>query len=127
MKDLEKFLKVLSEGMKTLAKGVETIADKVDALAKAQTVSKQPTKPAAKSAAETTPKPPRSNRKPSTGKPTTATESVYQLINRSKMGVDTTTIKKKTGFDDKKIHNIIYKLKKQGKIKSEKKGVYVKA
>jgi hypothetical protein len=32
----------------------------------------------------------------------------------------------KTGYDAKKIHNLVYKLKKQGKIKSETKGVYVK-
>ena len=34
---------------------------------------------------------------------------------------------KKTGFSEKQIHNIVYKLKKQGKVKSEGKGVYVKA
>jgi hypothetical protein len=33
----------------------------------------------------------------------------------------------KTGFDQKKTYNIVYKLKKQGKIKSAGKGVYVKA
>jgi hypothetical protein len=33
----------------------------------------------------------------------------------------------KTGYENKKIHNLVYKLKKQGKIKSETKGVYVKA
>jgi len=36
-------------------------------------------------------------------------------------------LKKKTGFKDNIIHNIVYKLKKQGKIKSAGKGVYVKA
>jgi len=33
---------------------------------------------------------------------------------------------KKTGFDQKKIHNIVYKLKKQGKFKSVGKDVYLK-
>jgi hypothetical protein len=33
----------------------------------------------------------------------------------------------KTGYENKKIHNLVHKLKKQGKIKSETKGVYVKA
>jgi predicted nucleic acid-binding protein len=35
-------------------------------------------------------------------------------------------IKQKTGYDNKKIHNLVYKLKKQGKIKSETKGIYIK-
>ena len=39
----------------------------------------------------------------------------------------TSTLKKKTGFADHKIHTIIYNLKKQGKIKSVGRGVYVKA
>jgi hypothetical protein len=38
-----------------------------------------------------------------------------------------TTINQKTGYDNKKINNLVYKLKKQGRIKSETKGVYVKA
>lgn len=41
-----------------------------------------------------------------------------RLFCRSKKGVDAATLMKKTEFDQKKINNIIYKLKKQGKIKS---------
>jgi len=33
----------------------------------------------------------------------------------------------KTGFNEKKIRNIVYKLKKQGKIMAKEKGIYVKA
>jgi hypothetical protein len=33
---------------------------------------------------------------------------------------------KKTGYDRKKVANMVYRLGKQGKIKSIKKGVYVK-
>ena len=56
----------------------------------------------------------------------TAVETVYKIIGGSKKGVDTATLMKKTGFDRKKIANIVYKLGKQGKIKSIEKGVYVK-
>jgi len=35
-------------------------------------------------------------------------------------------LKKKTGFEGRKIKDIIYRLKKQGKIKSLGKGIYVK-
>ncbi len=62
-----------------------------------------------------------------TAKQPTAADTVYKLIARYKKGANMATIKQKTGYDDKKIHNLVYKLKKQGKIKSETKGVYVKA
>jgi hypothetical protein len=35
-------------------------------------------------------------------------------------------IKQRTGYENRKIQNSVYKLKKQGRIKSEIKGVYVK-
>jgi len=37
------------------------------------------------------------------------------------------TLIKKTGFDAKKVANIIFKAKKKGDIKAIKKGVYAKA
>jgi hypothetical protein len=57
----------------------------------------------------------------------TAGDTVFNIIEKSKDGVDTATLQKETGFTTKKIHNIVYKLKKQGKIISEKKGFYKKA
>jgi predicted Rossmann fold nucleotide-binding protein DprA/Smf involved in DNA uptake len=54
-------------------------------------------------------------------------DTVIDLISNSNEGVDVTTIATKTGFDAKKIANIIFKAKKRGLIKSSKKGVYVKA
>ncbi len=49
------------------------------------------------------------------------------LIMRSKKGIDRATLRKNTGFEDKKIRNITYRLRKQGKIKRDLKGLYVKA
>lgn len=139
MKDLEKYLKVLSDGMKTLAKGFESVAEKVDKLAKTEDVVKPAPKKSSKTTAKKTTRKPvrksapkkasRTPRKtsPPKAKVPTATEKVYQIISRYKNGVNTAAIKKNTGFNDKKVQNIIYKLKKQGKIKSTAKGVYVKA
>ena len=56
----------------------------------------------------------------------TAVDTAFGIIKRYKKGVNIATIMQKTGYDAKKIHNLVYKLKKQGKIKSETKGVYVK-
>jgi len=36
-------------------------------------------------------------------------------------------LRKKTGFEGRKIMDIIYRLKKQGKINKDRKGLYVKA
>jgi len=57
----------------------------------------------------------------------TAYQTVLEIINRSKKGVTTKQLKTKTGFNDKKIANIIFKARKEGNIKSEKKGLYIKA
>lgn len=55
----------------------------------------------------------------------TATDQVLNIINRSKKGVDTATLMIKTGFDRKKVTNIIQRTFKQGKIKKADRGVYV--
>ena len=47
----------------------------------------------------------------------TATDQVLRVIKRSKKGVDAPTLMKKTGFEDKKIRNILMRASKQGKIK----------
>ena len=56
----------------------------------------------------------------------TAKDSVYTVISKSKKGVGMAVLKKRTGFNDKKIANIINRLKKEGKIATPKRGVYVK-
>ena len=55
----------------------------------------------------------------------TATDQVLKIINRSKKGVDTAFLMKKTGFDQKKVGNIIFKTLKEGKIKRAVRGIYV--
>jgi hypothetical protein len=57
----------------------------------------------------------------------TATDQVLKIIGRSTKGVDVTTLKKKTGFEDKKVRNILARAYKQRKIKRVEKGVYAGA
>jgi ElaB/YqjD/DUF883 family membrane-anchored ribosome-binding protein len=66
-------------------------------------------------------------RAPARGGKKTDTDKVLAIINRSKKGVDTATLMKKTGFDQKKIRNILHRTYKQGKIKRVVKGSYVGA
>jgi len=54
----------------------------------------------------------------------TATEKILGVIERSAGGADIAGLKAKTGFEDKKIRNIVFRLAKQGTIKRAGRGVY---
>lgn len=56
-----------------------------------------------------------------------ATNVVLDSIKRSKKGTDFTTLQSKTGFDEKKLRNIIFRLYKLEKIKRVGRGVYTSA
>jgi len=137
MKEIDGILKSLSDGLKAVAKSVEAAAKQVESLSK--TRAKKVKAPVAKKAAvrkpvrKAAPKrkvvkaaPKRAAKKPA-AKRVTAVDTVYTIISRSRKGVEVSALKTKTGFNDKKIANIVYKLKQQGKVKSAAKGVYSKA
>ena len=124
MTELDTLIKTVAEGLKSMAQGVEKLAEKVEGIGKslskekAKARRKAPAKPEKKAAVKAV--------KPAAKKPLTAADTVLGVIKRSKKGVDTATLMKKTGYDRKKVANIVFKLRKQEKIKSEKKGVYLK-
>lgn len=53
-------------------------------------------------------------------------DTVVGIVRRSRKGVTVAQIKEKTGFDDKQIRSFINKARRQGRIKSRNRGVYVK-
>ena len=57
----------------------------------------------------------------------TATEQILKIVGRSRKGADVPTLKAKTGFEDKKVRNIIFRAAKEGKIKKVGRGIYVGA
>jgi predicted Rossmann fold nucleotide-binding protein DprA/Smf involved in DNA uptake len=57
----------------------------------------------------------------------TATDKVLKIIRGSKRGVNAATLIKKTGFNQKRISNMIHRAFKAGKIKRVGKGIYVGA
>ncbi len=57
----------------------------------------------------------------------TASGVVMKVVKNSRKGADFSRIQLKTGFEDKKLRNIIFRLNKIGKIKREGRGVYVVA
>jgi hypothetical protein len=54
-----------------------------------------------------------------------AADAVLEAIKRSKQGLKFADIQAKTGYPDKKIRNIIFRLNKLSKIKRHTRGVYV--
>jgi len=119
MEKLKKDLRAVSKSLKALTKKTETLLKKVDKLEKTQAAKKQKPKTKAKPAKQALPK-----RKAAE---MTATEHIVKIIKRSKRGVDAPTLIKRTGFEDKKIRNILFRASKQGKIKRAGRGMYVGA
>ena len=115
--NLKKDLQAVNRGINALEKKVAKIIAAIDKLEKAKAKTGK-TKPKKKVVVK----------KPAVKKTAkTSIDTVLAIIKMSKKGVNTATLMKKTGFSEKQIHNIVYKLKKQGKVKSEGKGVYLKA
>jgi hypothetical protein len=57
----------------------------------------------------------------------TATDQVLKILKGRKRGVDASTLVKKTGFDLKKVRNILHRNYKLGRIRRVGKGIYVGA
>ena len=120
---MKKELQSVKKDLNTLAKRVDKL---VAALQKADAKKSVKTKAVKKSAPKKTVAKKAATKKAATKK-ATAADIVFKAIARLKKGTDTAGLVKKTGYDKKKVANIIFKLKKQGKITSPKKGLYVKA
>jgi hypothetical protein len=119
---LEKQLQAVNKDFKALSKRLDKLIVAAGKLEKGKTVNAGITKKApakAKSSASAA-----STKKAGT---LTSVENVLGFIKRSKKSLDTDTLMKKTGYNRKKIANIVFKLKKRGQIKSTGKGLYAKA
>ena len=55
----------------------------------------------------------------------TAVVVVLDVIKHSRQGIGFAEIQAKTGFGEKKIRNIIFRLNKTGKIKRKSRGIYI--
>ena len=141
-KNLKKDLQAVNRDIKALSKKVEKVIVAVEKLDKAKAVKAKPVRKAAVKAVKAKPvrkaavkavkaKPARKAavKKPAAKKTAqlSAVDTAFGFIKRYKKGISTAALMEKTGFDQKKVYNIIYKLNSLGKIKSVGKGVYVKA
>ena len=104
--DLKKDLQAVNKEIKALSKKVERLIIAVDQIEAGKPVKKVAAKKPVK---------------------LTTIDTVFAIIKRSGKGIDTRTLVEKTGFNNAHIHNIVSKLKKQGKVKTAGRGVYMKA
>jgi hypothetical protein len=111
-KAVEKKMEMLLKAVETSGKSPKAAAKKVvkGKAVKAKATKKAPVKKAAakKKAVQVT-----------------ATDQILRIVKRFKKGVDVPTLKAKTGFDDKKVRNIVFRASKEGKIKKSGRGIYV--
>ena len=114
MNQLKKDLKAVAKDLKRLTQKTDKMIKRLDKLEKVQAAKKPKAKAVKKAVA----------RKPAK---LSASGTVLAIVKRSRKGIDIVSLKKKTGFEDKKIRDITYRLRKQGKIKRDRKGFYVKA
>jgi putative endonuclease len=136
MKNLKKELQAVNREIKALSKKVDRMIVTVGKLDKPKVVKAKPVKktatkakPVKKVAVKKTPVKKVVVKKPSAKKPVklTATDMVLNIIKRYKKGVGIPILKTKSGFNDKKVRNIVQKAFKEGKVKRVDKGIYVKA
>ncbi len=122
MKEVDVVLKAIADGLKSMADGFYSISRQLNDLIKndgkkSTKVKLEKKKAIAKPKARIKATAPKK-------KATASTEVVFEIINKANAPVDNVKISKKTGFDAKKVANVVYRLKKQGKIKSVDRGTY---
>ena len=115
---ITKDLQAIGKELTKLAKQTEKLAAALEKAEKPKTKSVT-TKTKAKAVI--------TKKAPAKGGKKTDTDKLLAIINRSKKGVNTATLMKKTGFDQKKVRNMLNRTYKQGKITRVEKGIYVGA
>jgi hypothetical protein len=128
MKAVKRDLQSVIKSLKVLTEKAEKIAGQLDAMAEVKTAQKEPAR-AKKSTAKKGAKGTKADKAkaPKGAKGSTATETVLGIIKRQKKGIDTAGLKEKTDFDTKTIRNVIFRLKKQGKVETTSRGIYMAA
>lgn len=139
MKEVELAFKSVAEGLRVFAKGLEILADQMSRMGGAKPTA--PVKPGKATAPKKAPEAPPQKTAPKaapakaektapvpqkTASAKTSLETVFGIIAQSPKGVSSAQISAQTGYNAKKVANVIYKLKKRDQIQTVQKGVYIK-
>ena len=137
MKQLQRQLQSAAKTLNALATKIDAISKKLGEAEKAVPAIKSPPKAAKKKPAVRPVKKsaPKKTARAKTVKKSvpkkavvaTGSDQVLKIISASEKGINTADLISKTGFKAKKVQNVVFKMRKQGKIKNASKGVYVKA
>ena len=138
-------MEILIEHLMGISKDFRSIADKIDGLARALETMKHPAiTETLEEASEVIPEAPaetpadvaapaqviaptRKGKKRVAKNKETDIDKFVDAVRRARKDIDVATLMKRTGFNKKKVFNLIYKATRQGKIKRVSKGVYTKA
>ena len=126
-KNLLKDLRTVNKDLKTLSKKVDKMIVATERLEKPKTKATK-ARPAKKTVAKAKPLKRVVAKKPPAKKTEklSAADTILGIIKRHRKGIEVDVLKKKTGLPNQIIYNTVSRLRKQGKIKSERKGFYEK-
>ena len=123
---LKKDLQAVKRDIKALEKKMEKLLNAYGKPQKPKTAKKAKRK-TVKAKTKSSAAAPKTTTRKKAAKKTTSTEQILKIIRRSRKGVDVPALKAKTGFEDKKVRNIIFRASKEGKIKKVGRGIYLGA
>ena len=106
---LKKDLTALKKNITAIGKKVDNLLEEFEKDKKSKAPKASKTKAVKARTAKKTPSKKRATK-------ATATDKVLKVINKSKRGIDVAALKKRIGFDDKKLRNIIFRAYREGKI-----------
>ncbi len=115
MKQLKKDCQIISNQLKSILQRVEKMMSNIEIMEKGQgrINNKNSSLPL---------------ERPDKGvKQRSATETVLKIIMRTKKGVTTAMIQKKTGYSNRKIWDIVHRAYRDGKIKKLDRGTYIRS
>lgn len=120
MKKLQRDLEAITKRLAALAEKTKGLGAALAEMEKAAPVKKV----RAIKRKTAAPKAAKSKAAPKKEKKVTDADQVLLVMKRAKKGVDVAKLKEKTGFNDKKISNIVHRAYKKGVIKRVGRGLY---
>ncbi len=133
MKEQDAFFRIVGSGLRILAGGIHAVAERIEGLAGEQRGTEdvkdmgfgsrpdtEQTETSRSTKIRVTPEPSPENHTPN------ATDAVMAVFDGSDGTVDIDRLVTETGLERRTVHNTLYRLKKQGKVRNVAKGVYTK-
>lgn len=128
MAETVKLLKNIADDLKTMSKEINAIATQVGKVTKPKVKVTAKIKRVKKGVKAKTPKKSSSKKTAPTAKASTSiVEAVFDVIKNADGGIAHAAILEKTGLGQRQVSNVVFKLKKQGKVKNVGRGVYALA